>query len=401
MMEGMISVGMVGGGKDSFMGKIHLEAIQRTGSVALVCGAFGSTRNSSYETGKWLGLPTRRVYGTYRDLFRRERSLPESEKANFVSIVTPNAMHYPISMSAMDTQTPILTEKPFTCNLDEAVNLIRKQQSLQVPYGIAMVYPHYPMLQKARGMIAAGEIGIIRKVTIKYELGWLSPRLETAGNPQANWRTDARRCGPAGCLADLGCHCFYLAEWLSGLHVSAVCGDLHPCVPGRLLDDDCTVLLRFENGIHGTLLMSQVTTGSAEGIVCEIIGDQATLVWRQSLPHQLELRAQNGTATNLQADQENLASPPSDENLPALFGDRAAYIQALAETYKAFASYVKGNKDAISGFMSPLEGLRSVAFVDAVLKNCILPQANEFSDEPPPPPPPKWQDLLIPEIQKL
>lgn len=392
---------MIGGGNDSFMGEIHRKAIEQTGCLELVCGAFGSTRNSSYETGKKLGLPTRRVYGTYRELFRREHSLPKADRMDFVTIVTPNAMHYPISMSALDTHFPIFTEKPFTCNLDEALNLVRKQRMNEIPYGICMVYPNYPMLQTARGLIQKkNELGIIRKVVISYELGWMSPRLETAGNHQAGWRTDPRRCGAAGCLADLGSHCFYIAEWLTGLSVKEVCADLYPGVPGRILDDDCTMMVRFSNGIHGVFLTSQIDTGSASGLCCKIIGDQASLVWKQSTPSLLVLTAQDGTVTTY-----GNATPCLENGsilCPATpYGNNEAYIQALTETYRSFAEYLQKKDKATKNFMTVEEGLRSVVFVDAALKNGTEPPETEISDEEQANIQPKWEPVVVPEIQEL
>ena len=392
---------MIGGGNDSFMGEIHRKAIKQTGCLSLVCGAFGSTRNSSYETGKRLGLPTRRVYGTYRELFRRERSLPVGERADFITIVTPNAMHYPISMSALDTRFPILTEKPFTCNLDEALNLLRKQQTNRIPYGICMVYPSYPMLQKARALIREKEaLGIIRKIVVSYESGWMSPRLETAGNHQAGWRTDPRRCGAAGCLADLGSHCAYLAEWLTGLKLVEVCADLYSGVPGRIIDDDCTVMARFENGIHGVFLSSQIDTGSARGLCCKIIGDQASLVWRQSTPDLLQLTAQDGTVT-LMGDP---APSPESGSVPcpsAPYGDNDGYLKALTETYRSFAAYVQSGGKSPARFMTVEEGLRSVVFVDAALRNGTEPPAGAAQDEGDAQQKQKWESIEIPEIQAL
>ena len=194
-------------------------------------------------------------------MFRREATLPEGERMDFVSILAPNAMHYPVAMSSIDAGFSVFSEKPFTCNLDEGLNLTRKQQASGLAYGIAMVYQGYPALQMARQLLLEEKtIGTIRKIVSRFPLGWMAQRLETAGNKQAGWRADPRRCGPAGCLADLGIHCFYLAEWLSGLAVSEVCADLRPTVAGRILDDDCSVLVRF-TGVRGAFPASQIATG--------------------------------------------------------------------------------------------------------------------------------------------
>ena len=394
-MADTLKIGMIGGGKDSFMGEIHRRAIKKCGCIELVSGAFGSNRNTSYETGKALDLPANRVYGSYRDFFRREALLPPEERVDFVSIVTSNAMHYPISMSALDAKFPIFCEKPFTCNIDEALNLMRKMTVNRVPFGVAMVYPAYPALRQAKAMLEDKVVGTIRKVTMEYRLGWMAPRVENAGNRQALWRSDPRRGGPAGCLADLTTHCFYLAEWLTGFTVADLTSDLRSTVPGRVLDDDCTVLARFSNGVRCYFWTSQIETGAADGLTFQIYGDKAAMLWKQSDPGVIRLRAVDGTVTVI----GDSIPPPDPPCPPTPFGGSEAYVEALAKSYLSFAAKAKSGKlidpDPGLDFVTPVEGLRMVAFVDAVLKNNTEPQANP-NDDTPPPPPPKWQPLVVP-----
>ena len=380
------------------MGSIHRAAIEQSGCVELVCGAFGSTRQSSFETGKMLKLPTRRVYGTYRDMFRRESTLPENERMGFVTVLAPNAMHYPVAMSAIDAGFPVLSEKPFTCNMDEALNLTRKQQSRGLAYGITMVYAGYPMLRQAREMIQGDKvIGTIRKIVSRYPLGWMAQRLETAGNKQAGWRSDPRRSGPAGCLVDLGIHCFYLTEWVTGLSVSEVCADLRPSVPGRILDDDCSMLVRFETGARGTFLASQIATGRNDGISIEVFGDKGALVWAQNTSDRLILRGVDGSQ---QIFTGGVPAEAPVSTTPSPYGNNAAYIDALAATYRAFVDCLNApkNKDPLSGgrssFMTVDEGLRAVAFSDAVLRNCATPEEGML-------PPAKWMPFVVPPVPEL
>ena len=394
-MTNKLKVGFVGGGNDSFMGGIHRSAIEQSGRVELVCGAFGSTRQSSFETGKALGLPTARVYGTYRDMFRREPTLPDGERMDFVTILASNAMHYPVAMSAIDARFPVFSEKPFTCNLDEALNLSRKQRASELPYGIAMAYQGYPMLQKVREIIREKTtIGNVRKVIVLYPLGWLAQRLETAGNKHAGWRTDPRRCGPAGCLADLGTHCFYMAEWLSGLTISEVCADLRSTVAGRILDDDCSILAHFTTGARAIFLTSQVATGRNDGLSIEVAGDKGSLTWMQRMPERLLLRAPDCSEKILPGD----LVPERVGPRPTPYGSNAAYIDALAATYRAFADRLDAAKAAKTpppaGFMTIEEGLRAVVFVDAVLKNTATPEDGA-------PPPTKWTPVTVPPIPEL
>lgn len=391
-------VGMVGGGIDSFMGSIHREAIEQSGSVELVCGAFGSTRHSSFEAGKLLKLPTRRSYGTYRDMFRREATLPASERMDFVVILAPNTMHYPVAMSAIDAKFPVLSEKPFTCNMDEAHNLTRKQQSSGLPYGIAFVHAGYPMLQKARALIQDEKaVGNVRKVVTAFELGWMAQRLETAGNKQAGWRADPRRCGPAGCLIDMGIHCLSLTEWVTGLSVNEVNADLRATVAGRILDDDCSVLVRFAGGARGVFLCSQIATGAKQGLALEVYGDKGALLWNQNEPDRLALRGPDGAQqlfTGGPASQE-----PDAPAAPCPYGNNPAYIAALAETYRSFAAYLEAPKKAAQregGLCFSLidEGLRHVAFVDTVLQNTASPEEGQ-------PPLAKWMPFAVPPVPEL
>ncbi len=391
-------VGMVGGGMDSFMGGIHREAIEQSGCVELVCGAFGSTRHSSFETGKMLKLPTKRSYGTYRDMFRREAALPESERMDFVVILAPNTMHYPVAMSAIDARFAVLSEKPFTCNMDEALNLTRKQQSSGLPYGIAWVHAGYPMLRQAKALIQDEKVvGNVRKVVATFELGWMAQRLETAGNKQAGWRADPRRCGPAGCLIDLGTHCLNLAEWATGLCVSEVSADLRATVAGRILDDDCSILVRFAGGARGVFLCSQIATGAKQGLTLEVYGDKGAVVWSQSEPDRLTLRGPDGTPqlfTGGPAAVETAAASG-----PGPYGNNEAYIAALAETYRSFAAYLETPKKAAQRegglcFTTIDEGLRAVAFVDTVLKNASVPEEGQ-------PAPGKWTPFVVPPVPEL
>lgn len=397
-MSKKLRVGMVGGGADSFMGGIHREAIKACGNMELVCGSFGSTRQNSFTTGKVLELPTRKVYGTYRDMFRRESTLPEGERMDFVTILAPNAMHYPVTMSSIDAGFPIFCEKPYTCNMDEALNLTRKLRERGLDYGIAMVYKNYPALKKFHELIEEGKtVGNIRKMLVSFQLGWMAQRLETAGNKQAGWRADPRRSGQAGCLADLGIHCFYLAEWLSGLTVTELCADMRPTVAGRILDDDCSILVRFSNGARGVFLTSQVATGRTEGISIEIFGDKAALRWSQSSPDQLITRGVDG---NEDVFVCGIPEGSDGRTTTEPYGRNKAYLAALTEAYAAFAKILTDRKTATrakiaeNSFMTIDEGLRAVAFVDAVMQNTAVPEEDQ-------PPPPKWMPLIIPPVPEL
>ncbi|MFA7172053.1 MAG: Gfo/Idh/MocA family oxidoreductase [Kiritimatiellia bacterium] len=390
-----IRIGLAGGGESSFMGQVHRAAIKKQGEGEIVCGAFGSTRHSSFESGKKFQLPLKRIYGTYRDMFKRERFVPAKERMQMVVILTPNTMHYPIAMSAIDARYPVLSEKPFSCNLDEALNLSRRARDENLIYGIAIPYEGYPVLQRAHALIHnKNTVGNIRKVVVEYQLGWMAKRLETDGHKQASWRTDPRRCGPAGCLVDHAAHCFYLAEWLTGLEITEVNADLRASIPGRILDDDATVLTRFENGARGVFLTSQIATGESDGIHIRIYGDKGALEWSQRIPEKLTLRTVEGESEVFEAGPSFRAL--SESNEPAPFGYEEAYINALAECYNSFFEYLRYPKAIVlekAAFATVPKGLRAVAFVHTVLENLASYDENT--------PAIKWTQLVVPPIPTL
>ncbi|MDA3924363.1 MAG: Gfo/Idh/MocA family oxidoreductase, partial [Kiritimatiellae bacterium] len=381
--------------ENSFNGKVHMAAMEKQGGCEIVCGAFGSTRHSSFESGKKIDLPLKRIYGTYREMFKRERTVPIKERMQMVVILTPNTMHYPIAMSAIDARFPILSEKPFSSNLDEALNLSRRVRDEKLIYGIAIPYEGYPILQKAHSLIHDEcAIGNIRKVVVEYQLGWLAKRLETDGHKQASWRTDPRRCGPAGCLVDHASHCFYLAEWLTGLTVSEVNGDLRSSIAGRMLDDDATVMVRFENGARGVFVTSQIAVGEQDGIRIKISGDKGALKWNQHSPEKLIL-------STLEGKEELFEEGPSfkelkETNEPSPFGYDEAYINALSNCYGSFFEYLQNPKESNlekAAFATVPNGLRSVTFIHTVLKNIAPVDENT--------PATKWTELVIPPIPTL
>jgi predicted dehydrogenase len=297
-------------------------------------------------------------------------------------------------MSSIDARLPVFSEKPFTSNLDEALNLSRRVRDEKIVYGIAIPYAGYPMLHKAHELIHEEcAIGNIRKVVVEYQLGWLAKRLETDGHKQASWRTDPRRCGPAGCMVDLASHCFYLAEWLTGLEVTEVNADLRPSIAGRILDDDATVLARFENGARAVFVTSQIATGEKSGIIIRIYGDKAALEWKQSAPESLTLRTFDCTEQKFSGGTAFKELGNSGE--PAPFGYEQAYIDALTACYKSFFAYMKEpKKDAKSAlFATVSKGLRTVTFIETVLKNTAVKDESVNQE--------KWSKVEVPPIPTL
>lgn len=396
-MGTLTKIGMVGGGLASFMGPIHRQAIEKTGMLQVVCGAFGSTRQSSFDCQEPFGLDVRSVFGSYRDMLRRQARLPKEERVSFITTILPNTMHYPVAMMAMDCGIPVLAEKPFTCNMDEAANLARKAKATGVPYRIAVVYPAYSMLLKARKLFRDGVLGRVRRFHVSMQLGWMAGRVELEDNRQAMWRVDARRNGFGGVINDASCCCQYVLESITGYRITDVCANARPCVPGRLIPDDAAVLVRTDQGVDGVFLLSQIAAGHREGLELEITGDNGAMRWRECEPGRLVLIANDGTEKVL---TDNTA-PGALGGVTTPFAAGEAYVEALARVYRDFADTLAGRTrrsrtadgNRILG-MSIEEGLRTVAVSEAIIKS-VSPSPDGSA------PTSKWVRVLVPTIHAL
>lgn len=389
-----LKVAMVGGGNESFMGRIHRAAIEASGCLELVCGAFGSTRQRSFETGKRLGIDPARVYGVYRDMLRREAKVEGPDRLDLVTVLAPNNMHYPVTMAAFDADFPVFSEKPMSCNMDEAQNLKRRTLMSPQLYATAYVFPFYPALRALREAVLGGAIGNLRRVDVRYYHGWMGVRLETAGNRSAGWRIDPRRCGAAGAVYDLAGPCAYLAEWATGREIAALCAAGRPAVAGRLLDDDATILLRLDNGALGLIAVSQIALGEAGGAQLHLYGDKGSAHWGQATADRWETVAPDGTRTTHRP--KGATAPTEGPNRFAEpYGDDAAYVAALAEAYKDFAQTIlaaRAGEPRESACVGVDPALR-VATFNATAARSIAPGADDSAA--------KWLDFCVPKVELL
>lgn len=358
---------MIGGGAGSFMGPIHRSAIEKAG-LEIACGAFGSTRQSCMASAREYGVPESAVMTQYRDMLRRQgRARPEN-RAAFVSVLTPNILHYPVTMTAMDNSMPVLCEKPFTCNLDEALNLRRKQKLLGIPYRIAMVYPAYSQLVHARKLVKDGALGTLRRFDVFLQQGWMARRVENQGVRSAIWRTERAHSGKGGVVTEMACHCQFALEWVTGLEIDSVCAAARAVVPGRSVPDDAAVFVRTTSAPAGIFRMSTVAVGHTEGLSFEILGDAAAMYWRQDRPGELRIVENDGTE---KVFLDRSAKGTGDSALVP-FGANDAYIEALARVYKDFNDEINGTVKKIRKTgerilgMTIDEGVRSVAVADAI-----------------------------------
>ena len=369
-----IRYGMAGGGEGAFIGAVHRMAAAIDGEYALVCGAFSSDADRNRRSAEALGLDSARTYPTLEALLAAEAALPEDERMEALAIVTPNHLHAPMAIAALDAGFHVFSEKPMALNLDEALAIDAAVARSGKLYGLAFTYSGYPLVEEARTRVARGDFGAIRLVQVEYSQGWLSQPIDRDGNKQAEWRTDPARAGLGGCLGDIGTHAFQLAEHVSGLAVEALSADLTIHVPGRRLDDDVAALLRFAGGARGVLKASQIAAGDENGLRLRIHGEKGGLDWSQMEPNTLTLRWLDRPAEIVRAGGPGLdALTQARLRTPA--GHPEGYLEAFANLYGSFGRAMRAgatappSPGAADWFPGITDGLRTMTFVEAMIEN--------------------------------
>ena len=365
---------MVGGGIGAFIGGVHRMAAALDGEIELVCGAFSSNPEKSKASGEELYLPPERVYGSYAEMIKAEKKLPEGERMDFVSIVTPNHVHYGPAKMALDNGFHVVCDKPLCFNMREARTLKNTVEKTGLIFALTHNYTGYPMVKQAKAMIKNGELGAIRKVVVEYPQGWLSTKLEDSDQKQAAWRTDPKRSGAAGAMGDIGTHAENLSEYITGLEISELCADLSTFVDGRLLDDDGNVLLRFDNGAKGVLHASQISAGEENALNIRIYGEKGGVEWHQMEPNTLIVKWLDKPMQVLRTGVGDLyPEAQAHTRIPA--GHPEGYLEAFASIYRNFAKCVRARiegkeVDAVyKDFPSVDDGVRGMEFVNKVVKS--------------------------------
>jgi len=365
-------MGMVGGGTDAFIGAIHRLAAFMDGQIELVCGCFSINPEISIASGKSYYLPENRVYKTYQEMFENEARLPEGERMDFVTIVTPNFAHFGPAMMALENGFHVVIDKPITFTLDEAKALKKKVDETELTLALTHTYSGYPAVKEARERVARGDFGQIKKVYVEYPQGWLSAKVEDAGNAQASWRTDPKRSGKAGCMGDIGTHAHHLAEYVTGLKTVEICAELNIFVPGRLLDDDGAALLRFDNGARGVLMATQVAAGEENAIKIRVYGEKGGLEWSQQEPNTLWLKWTDRPTEMLRTGTGFMGSI-AKHNTRTPGGHPEGYLEAFANIYRNFSLTVRAKingeqpKAEWLDFPTVEEGIRGMQFIDTVV----------------------------------
>lgn len=389
MSKRKLRMGMVGGGKDAFIGAIHRIAANMDGLIELVCGALSIHEDVAKESGKMLFLPEDRTYTSYEQMIAAEAKLPADKRMDFVTIVTPNFAHFAPAMMALDNGFNVVIEKPVTFTLDEAKQLKKKLEETGLMLLLTHTYSGYPMVKEARELVKQGALGKVRKIYVEYHQGWLSKLSEREGNAQAAWRTDPKRSGKSGCMGDIGTHAAHLAEYISGLKITQMCASLNTVVEGRLLDDDGGILLRFEQNATGVLTASQVAAGEENALKIRVYGEKGGLEWAQQEPNTLTLRWIDKPAQILRAGVNYGAweSTYATHNCRTPGGHPEGYLEAFGNLYRNFALSLSAKLNGEEphkewlDFPGIEDGIRGMAFIDNVV-------ASSQSDK-------KWTDYVI------
>ena len=363
-----VRMGMVGGGEGAFIGAVHRIAAFMDGEIELVCGAFNSDQKRSVKSGLALYLPEKRCYGSYDEMFAQEALLPTDERMEFVVIVTPNHLHFPVAKSAIEHGFHVLSDKPATLNLTQALSLKAVIERNQCLYGLTHTYTGYPLIKQAKHLVEQGQLGNIVKIVVEYSQGWLASK-DDEHSKQASWRLDPEKSGISCCMGDIGVHAANLAEYVSGLKITDLCADLTSTVSGRALDDDGTVLLRFSNGAKGVLLASQISVGDENNLKLRIYGKQKSIEWSQLEPNSLLLKSNTQATQQIRTGVGEFCSAASQAmRTPA--GHPEGYLEAFANIYGNFARQIrahnKGEQCDNTLFDVPGidEAIRGMAFIE-------------------------------------
>ncbi|WP_445736140.1 Gfo/Idh/MocA family protein [Mariniflexile sp.] len=371
-MARKLRMGMVGGGTGSFIGDVHRKAAAIDGMIELVCGAFSSSAEKSIASGKALFLPEERCYGTFEDMILKEKQLPESERMDFVSIVTPNHMHFPPAKMALENGFHVVCDKPMTLTLDEAIELEKIIAKSGKLFALTHNYTGYPLVKQAKAMVAKGDLGTIRKIQVQYLQGWLSTSLEKTGQKQASWRVDPKISGIGGALGDIGTHAENLVEYITGLKIDELAADLGRFGEGRVLDDDGNILIRMENGAKGTMSFSQIALGEENNLAIKVYGTKGSMEWHQENPNQLITHWLDAPVKIYTPNGNNLYDEAlSVSRIPA--GHPEGYLEAFATIYKNFATHLMavldGKKIDKPDYPTAKDGVRGMQFIYASVES--------------------------------
>ena len=370
-MSRKLRMGMVGGGPGAFIGPVHRMAAELDGRIELVAGAFSQSAEKSKAAGESFGIDAGRAYADYKETLAAESK--RDDGIDFVAIATPNYLHLPVAVAALQAGIAVMSDKPATATYEEALKLESVVAKTGLPYGLTHTYAGYGMVREARAICASGKLGKIRKVAVEYMQGWLSEPLEKTGQKQAAWRSDPALNGPGGCIGDIGTHAFHMLEYVTGLDVVGINAALRSVVQGRQLDDDCNALVRLENGATGTLMASQVAAGELNDLRLRVYGEKASIDWRQQDPNRLIVKLLDGPEEIHHAATGYLwQDAKAVVRLPA--GHPEGFIEAFAVLYREFAdglaAWRAGKPNPLPATLPGIRaGVRGMRFIERTIES--------------------------------
>jgi len=375
-----IRMGMVGGGKGAFIGAIHRIAAQLDNQIELVCGAFSSDPANALSSGKALYLDEERCYRSYQEMFEQEAELGDDKRMDMVAIVTPNHLHFPVAKMALEHGFHVMSDKPATVDLAETLALKKTIEHTGLLYGLTHTYTGYPMVKEAKARIRQGHLGKIKKVVVEYPQGWLANKSDEESK-QAAWRLDPNKSGISCCMGDIGIHAANLAEYVTGLTITEICADLSSSIIGRVLDDDGTVLLRFDSGAQGSLQASQISVGEENSLKLRVYGETASIEWSQLEPNSIWVKYADKPSQLLRAGVGEMdAITQANMRTPA--GHPEGYLEAFANIYTQFSYQIRNrlfpnssnsnnliniNENAMNDVPGIASAIRGMAFIENVV----------------------------------
>ena len=372
MPKQKLKMGMVGGGPGALIGQVHRKAAQLDEDVELISGVFSSDPKKSADMGADLHLDPKRVYCSLDDMLKNESAKSNEERLDFISIVTPNFAHFEPVLKSLEQGFNVMCDKPLAFSLQEALEIAQAVKKSGKVFGLSHNYSGYPMVKQARHLIRSGALGKVIKIHVEYPQGWL---LKKADSAQAAWRKDPKKAGISCCVGDIGTHCHHLAAYITGLKLESVCADLSSFGANAApLDDDASILLRYEGGAKGTLCSSQVEVGGENPLAISVHGTEGRLWWRQEIPMRLFVQP-IGKPVEIQTPGNDYLCEAAKRatRLPA--GHPEAFYEAFANIYRNFCDSIRAIKEGRkpseleSDFPTAQDGVKGMAFIKAAIEN--------------------------------
>ena len=365
---------MVGGGRGAFIGGVHRRAAALDGEIELVAGAFSSDPKKSALSGKDFYLKPSRVYASYQEMAEKEKALPENERIDFVTIVVQNFLHFEVAKTFLEAGFNVICDKPVTLDLEQARELRTIIKKSKKVFALTHNYTGYPMVKLARQMIRKGELGELIKVVCEYPQGYAITALTGEDKAIANWRANPKIAGISNCMGDIGTHAENLVHYITGLEIDRLCADLSVNIPGRTLDDDGNVLVRFKGGARGIIYASQVSNGDENDLAIRVYGTKKSLEWHQEEPNDLILKDARSPRQVYRRGNDYVTGAAAD-NTRIPFGHPEGFIEAFANVYNAAAVAIRdertGKFPRKSGYDYPdiRDGIIGMAFIETVVKS--------------------------------